>query len=141
MYRGPTDRGDIWRETPPAEDPTKEKTADDFLALSAFDPNGVLTAHRTVRYNLDYAGNRTSVNDSGPGGFACMRRTKIHEYDQVGNDVLDNGSNHELTSYKGNVYTYKDERLTNVTLEHQWLRPRIRCAWALRETRPAYSAG
>ena len=54
------------------------------------------------------------MNDSGPGGLG-IRRTMIHEYDQVGNDVLDNGSNHELTSYKGNVYTYKDERLTNVT--------------------------
>ena len=34
----------------------------------------------------------------------------IHEYD----DAVNNGSNHELISYKTNSYTYKDERLTHV---------------------------
>ena len=36
-------------------------------------------------------------------------------FGQVGNDAITNGSNHELTSYKTNAYTYKDERLTNVS--------------------------
>ena len=102
-------------ETPPAEDPTKEKTVDDFVSMSAPDPNGALTADRTVRYNLDYAGNRTSVNDS-VGGFTTYSPNNINEYTgQVGNDAISNGSNHELISYKTNAYTYKDEHLTNVS--------------------------
>ena len=32
----------------------------------------------------------------------------------MGNDTVNNGSNHELISYKTNSYTYKDERLTHV---------------------------
>jgi len=32
----------------------------------------------------------------------------------VGSDAVTNGTNHELTSYKTNSYTYKDERLTHV---------------------------
>ena len=114
MYGVPQTEG-VSSEAPPAEDPAKEKTVDDFLSLSGPDPNGVLTADRTVRYNLDYAGNRTSVNDS-VGGFTMYSPNNINEYmGQVGNDAITNGSNHELTSYKGNLYTYKDERLTNVS--------------------------
>ena len=99
MYGVPQTEG-VSSETPPAEDPTKEKTVDDFVSMSAPDPNGALTADRTVRYNLDYAGNRTSVNDS-VGGFTTYSPNNINEYtDQVGNDAISNGSNHELISYK-----------------------------------------
>jgi len=101
-------------ETPPAEDPTKEKTVDDFLALSGFDPNGALTADRTVIYNLDGAGNRTGVNDSNIGPTAYFP-DNINVYrNRVGADAIDNGANHEVTSYKNVRYTYKDEYLTSV---------------------------
>ena len=114
MYGVPQTEG-VSSETPPAEDPTKEKTVDDFVSMSAPDPDGVLTADRTVRYNLDYAGNRTSVNDS-VGGITTYSPNNINEYThQVGNDAIDNGSNHELISYKTNAYTYKDQHLTNVS--------------------------
>ncbi len=114
MYGVPQTEG-VSSETPPAEDPTKEKTVDDFVSMSAPDPNGALTADRTVRYNLDYAGNRTSVNDS-VAGFTTYSPNNINEYtDRVGNDAISNGSNHELISYKTNAYTYADERLTNVS--------------------------
>jgi RHS repeat-associated protein len=112
MYGVPQTEG-ISSETPPAEDPTKEKTVDDFVSMSAPDPNGVLTADRTVRYNLDYAGNRTSVVDNGT--TTAYQPDNLNRYmNQVGNDAITNGSNHELISYKTNAYTYADQRLTNV---------------------------
>ena len=114
MYGVPQTDG-ISSETPPALDPSKQKTPEDFLSLSGWDPNEALTADRTVTYNLDNAGNRTSVNDS-LNGFTAYSPNNINEYiNQVGNDAITNGSNHELTSYKTNVYTYKDEHLTNVS--------------------------
>jgi len=113
MYGVPQAEG-MSTETPPADDPTKEKTPEDFLSLSGWDPNLALTADRSVRYNLDYAGNRTSVNDSQTG-FSAYSPNHVNEYNQVGNDAVTNGTNHELTSYQTNSYTYKDERLTNVS--------------------------
>jgi RHS repeat-associated protein len=101
-------------ETPPAEDPTKEKTVDDLVALSDPDPNGVLTADRTVIYTLDGAGNRTGVNDSNIGPTAYFP-DNINVYrTRVGGDAIDNGTNHEVISYKNVSYTYRDEHLTNV---------------------------
>lgn len=102
-------------ETPPAEDPTKEKTPDDFLSLSGFDPNQALTADRSVNYALDNAGNRNSVNDT-VNGYAAYAPDNLSRYTgQVGNDPITNGDKHEVLSYKNVTYGYKDEHLISVT--------------------------
>ena len=101
-------------EIPPADDPTKEKTPEDFLSLSGWNPNEALTASRWVRYNLDYAGNRNSVNDS-VNGYSVYTPDNLNRYvDQVGNDPVTYGNKHEVTSYKNINYTYKDEHLVSV---------------------------
>jgi RHS repeat-associated protein len=102
-------------ETPPAEDPTKEKTPEDFLSLSGWDPNQALTADRSVTYTLDYAGNRDSVNDS-VNGYTNYTPDNLNRYAvQVGNDPITNGYKHEVISYKNITYTYKDEHLISVS--------------------------
>jgi len=50
------------------------------------------------------------------GTTTAYQPDNLNRYmNQVGNDAITNGSNHELTSYKTNSYTYKDELLTNVS--------------------------
>ena len=99
-------------ETPPAEDPDKEKTVDDFLSLSGWDPNFALTADRTVTYNLDYAGNRSSVIDSLSGTTAYQPNNLNQYINNIGADAITNGLEHELVSYKNIQYTYmRDEHL------------------------------
>jgi YD repeat-containing protein len=115
MYGVPQTDG-VSGDTPPAEDPSKEKTPEDFLSLSGWDPNQALTADRSVYYNLDNAGNRNSVNDSGPNGFTAYQPNNLNQYtNQVGSDSITNGADHEVASYKTVSYTYKDEHLTNVS--------------------------
>ena len=100
--------------TPPADDPTKEKTPEDFLSLSGWNQTEALTADRSVTYNLDYAGNRNSVNDSR-NGYSAYTPDNLNRYNgQVGNDPITNGNKHEVASYKNINYTYKDERLVSV---------------------------
>jgi uncharacterized protein (TIGR02594 family) len=109
-------------ENPPAEDPTKEKTVDDFLALPAgMDPGAPQTVARTVTYDLDNAGNRTGVTDSlsGPRSYTP---NLINQYTGVQNSTIHNGNDHEVDRYQGPNdpqevdYTYlRDEHLIRVT--------------------------
>jgi RHS repeat-associated protein len=105
------------QETPPAEDPTKEKTPDDFLSLSGWDPNAALTADRTVQYGYDKAGNRNTVVDSVNGTIAYTTPVPnyINQYQNVGADTVSNGPEHEIATYKDVTYTYmKDEHLIRI---------------------------
>jgi RHS repeat-associated protein len=102
-------------ETAPAEDPDKEKTVEDFLSLSDWDPNLVLTTDRTVTYNLDYAGNRTSVNDSLSGTTGYSPNSLNQYINNVGADAIINGLEHQIASYKTSQYGYmRDEHLISV---------------------------
>ncbi len=109
-------------EMPPAEDPTKEKTVDDFLALPAgMAPGAPQTVAHTVTYDLDNAGNRTGVTDS-LSGTRSYTPNPINQYTAVQNSTIYNGSEHEVDSYQGPNdlqevhYTYlRDEHLTRVT--------------------------
>jgi len=105
-------------ETPPAEDPTKEKTPEDFLSLSGWDPDTALTANRAVHYDLDKAGNRNTVVDSvqGTTAYSTPVPNYINQYENVGADTVSNGPEHEIASYKNVNYTYlKDEHLIGVS--------------------------
>jgi RHS repeat-associated protein len=102
-------------EIPPAQDPSKEKTVDDFLSLTGWDPNLALTADRTVSYAYDKAGNRTSLSDSVNGNIGYTPNNINQYIGQVGNDPITNGPEHEVATYKTVSYTYKNDLLTNVT--------------------------
>ena len=68
---------------------------------------------RTVTYNLNKAGNRTSVVDTGV--TTAYTPNNLNQYTAVGGLTVWNGAEHELSAYLGIVYTYlNDEHLTRV---------------------------
>ena len=74
-------------DTPPAEDPAKgQKTVEDYLGDGKLAPDGpepdVFTG-RSVTYNLDQAGNRTSVTDN-VNGNATYAPNNLNQYTSVG---------------------------------------------------------
>jgi RHS repeat-associated protein len=72
-------------------------------------PNG-----RTVTYNLDKAGNRTSVNDSGNN--AVYTPDILNRYGTVGSDTVSNGDEHQIAAYQTVNYTYiNDTHLVSVS--------------------------
>ena len=108
--------------TPPADDPTKEKTVDDFVGKSdGMDPSALDTGPRTVTYFYDKAGNRQSVTDNGYSWLYGPNR--INQYETVQGSTIQNGSHHEITQYQRTPndpepvnYRYiKDEHLISVT--------------------------
>jgi RHS repeat-associated protein len=71
---------------------------------------------RTVTYNLDPMGNRTSVVDTGVTTTYGQAAGGLNQYAQVGTNTVGNGSEHEIASYQGISYGYvNDERLSSVT--------------------------
>jgi RHS repeat-associated protein len=71
---------------------------------------------RSVSYNIDQMGNRTSVADSGVTTTYGQAAGGLNQYSQVGNNTVGNGSEHEIASYQGINYGYvNDERLSSVT--------------------------
>jgi RHS repeat-associated protein len=104
--------------TVPADDPTKEKTPEDFLSLG-MQPDYTQTYQRAVTYVYDKAGNRLGTNDNGVV-VTVYTPNDINQYQSVSiNNVADpisNGNQHEVTSYKNVNYTYmKDEHLVGVS--------------------------
>ena len=77
-------------------------------------PNEI-TSTRNVTYNLDKAGNRTSVADTGT--TTTYTPNNLNQYiNTVGSDTITNGSEHEIAAYKGVSYTYiNDTHLQSVT--------------------------
>jgi RHS repeat-associated protein len=76
---------------------------------------------RAVTYNLDKAGNRTSVTDNVNGNASYTPNT-LNQYTAVTGSSIANGPEHEVSSYQGPddaqlvIYGYiNDERLSSVT--------------------------
>lgn len=73
-------------------------------------PDGFINPERTVNYLYDRAGNRQSVNTS-----PYVVNNSLNQYNSVGGSPVDNGSQHELSSYNGVHYSYlADTRLASV---------------------------
>jgi len=71
---------------------------------------------RTVSYNIDQMGNRTSVVDTGVTTTYGQAAGGLNQYSQVGGNTIGNGSEHKIVSYQGIAYGYvNDERLASVT--------------------------
>src|SRR5205823_10310907 len=71
---------------------------------------------RTVAYNIDQMGNRTSVVDTGVTTTYTQAGGGLNQYSQVGTNTVGNGSEHEIASFQGNAYSYiNDERLSSIT--------------------------
>src|SRR5262249_31559306 len=108
-------------DTPPAEDPSKQqKTVEDYLGdgqMGPPDSSGQpdpFTA-RNVTYNLDRAGNRTSVTDD-LNGNATYAPNPLNQYTSVGESSVTNGPEHEIQTYNSvNYYYINDEHLKRVT--------------------------
>ena len=106
-------------DTPPAEDPAKgEKTVEDYLDDSNLAPDGPepdLPTGRSVTYNLDKAGNRTSVTDN-VNGNVTYAPNNLNQYTSVGGSPVPNGPEHEIQTYNSVTYSYiNDEHLKQVT--------------------------
>jgi RHS repeat-associated protein len=72
------------------------------------------TILRSVTYNLDKAGNRTSIVDTGT--TKTYTPNILNQYTAVEGLSVTNGSEHEIASYQGANYTYiNDERPSSVT--------------------------
>jgi YD repeat-containing protein len=70
--------------------------------------------NRNVTYNLDKAGNRTSIVDTGVTKSYTLN--VLNEYTAAEGSTVSNNNQHELGSYKGVSYTYiNDERLSSVS--------------------------
>jgi RHS repeat-associated protein len=106
-------------DTPPAEDPTKgQKTAEDYVADGNLGPAGAgqpdTPTSRSVTYNLDKAGNRTSVIDDVNGNATYVPNV-LNQYTSVRGSSVGNGGEHEIQTYNNVGYTYlNDERLMTV---------------------------
>ncbi len=59
---------------------------------------------RGFTYNLDAAGNRTSVIDQGV--TKNYTPNALNQYTAAGTDTVANGSVHEISTYKGVLYKY-----------------------------------
>jgi RHS repeat-associated protein len=91
--------------------------------MGALTGNSSPSSPRTVTYNLDPMGNRTSVVDTGvtttytgvnPNN-GDDTAAKLNQYYQVGTNIVGNGSEHEIASYQNISYGYiNDERLSSL---------------------------
>jgi RHS repeat-associated protein len=72
---------------------------------------------RTVTYNFDGAGNRSSVVDTGvTTTYTLDPNNNLNEYSQVGADAVINGSEHEISMYQSVSYAYiNDEHLKSAS--------------------------
>jgi RHS repeat-associated protein len=72
-------------------------------------------SNRSVTYNIDQMGNRTSVVDTGVTTTYGQAAGGLNQYSQVGTDTVGNGSEHEIASYQNISYGYiNDERLSSL---------------------------
>ena len=72
------------------------------------------TTQRSVTYNLDKAGNRTSILDTGT--TKTYTPNILNQYTAAEGLSVTNGSEHGITSYRGVNYTYiNDERPSSAT--------------------------
>ena len=114
-------------DTPEAEPPPPP---DDYSDLpgGGGQPAGFARG-RSVAYYLDRAGNRTQLNDS-VNGNATYTPNNINQYTAVTGCTITNGSEHEISVFKGpndtqqvNYYYINDEHLKQVSSRQQHLLP------------------
>jgi RHS repeat-associated protein len=71
---------------------------------------------RSVTYNIDQMGNRTSVVDTGVTTNYAQTAGGLNQYGQVGGEAVVNDNEHGMNSYQGTTYGYvNDERLSSVS--------------------------
>jgi RHS repeat-associated protein len=71
--------------------------------------------NRSVTYNIDQMGNRTSVVDTGATTAYTQANGGLNQYAQVGTNAVSNGREHEIASYQNVSYGYiNDERLSSL---------------------------
>jgi RHS repeat-associated protein len=107
-----TDPWSDWAGDPEAEGvpPPEEEGEPTPPPLTAPD----LPAARTVAYSYDRAGNRFGMNDDGTATWYTTNL--LNQYTAVTGSTLSNGAEHEISSFQGNTYIYRnDERLVQVT--------------------------
>jgi RHS repeat-associated protein len=73
--------------------------------------------NRTVTYNVDNDGNRTSVVDNGtPTNYALIADPNLNEYGTVGGLTVSNNNDHQISVFNNVTYTYiNDERLSSAS--------------------------
>jgi RHS repeat-associated protein len=101
----------------PVLGPPPDSTSTVEAGVSPADSSATLLAtastQRSVTYNLDKAGNRTSLVDTGV--TKTYSPNTLNQYTAAEGTTVTNGSEHEIASYQGNSYTYiNDERLSSV---------------------------
>ena len=70
---------------------------------------------RSVTYNIDQMGNRTSVVDTGVTTTYGQAAGGLNQYSQVGSNTVGNGSEHEIALYQNISYGYiNDEQLSSL---------------------------
>ena len=85
------------------------------IRMGALTGNSSPSSPRTVTYNLDQMGNRTSVVDTGVTTTYGQAAGGLNQYAQVGANTVGNGSEHEIASYQNISYGYiNDERLSSL---------------------------
>jgi RHS repeat-associated protein len=79
-------------------------------------PPDLPSAHN-VTYNLDKAGNRTSLTDTMVGTTNYTQTAgNLNEYAQVGSDSVGNGNEHQIAAYQAVNYSYiNDTHLVGVS--------------------------
>ena len=72
--------------------------------------------NRTVTYNVDNDGNRTSVVDNGTPTNYALSNPNLNEYGTVGGLMVSNNSDHQISAFNNVAYTYiNDERLSSAS--------------------------
>jgi RHS repeat-associated protein len=119
-YRDGGTQADPTASVPPVPPPPDIVVLDPTLpdvsasAATAGSTGTSSSSPRNVTYTLDKAGNRTQVADTGV--TTNYTPNVLNQYiNAVGSDSISNGTEHEVSAYKGVNYTYiNDERLASV---------------------------
>jgi RHS repeat-associated protein len=103
-------------QPPDTPEPEPTPPPDDYSDLpGGGGPPPDLPGGRSVTYYWDRVGNRTELSDSANGG-ATYTLNNINQYTSAAGSAVTNGSEHEISDYQSNHYTYiNDERLKRVT--------------------------
>jgi RHS repeat-associated protein len=109
-------------QPPETEEPEPPPPPDDYSDLPGGGGQQPDLPGRSVAYYLDRAGNRTQLNDS-VNGNATSTPNNINQYTTVTRCTITNGSEHEISVFKGpndtqpvNYYYINDEHLKRASV-------------------------
>ena len=109
-------------QPPETEEPEPPPPPDDYSDLPGGGGQQPDLPGRSVAYYLDRAGNRTQLNDS-VNGNATSTPNNINQYTAVTGCTITNGSEHEMSVFKGpndtqqvNYYYINDEHLKQASV-------------------------